>query len=683
MQKKAICILTFLLTLLSIFPLQAGIGDWKAYMAYYDVKEVEQAGNNVFVLASNNLYVYNLTDKSIQTFSKTNYLSSCNIQHIAYNKSTKRLLILYSNANIDFMNANNYEVHNLADYYNSNITSDKTVTDIYMNGKYAYLSNGFGILKINMETREISETYQLGFKVEWCEIKNNYIYAYSQSNGQYRASLKVNLQDKNNWEKIGGYIAKTEEDKTELKQLANSLKPGGPKYNYFGFIKYLNGKLYTCGGGWNTDDLERKGCIQVLKEDDDWQIYQDDIASQTGYLYKDIDCLDVDPKDEGHVFAGGLTGMYEFKDGNFVAAYTNDNSNNILQTASTVPNNKDKNYVIVNTLKYDNKGNLWGFNSISPTTSLFSYDNSKKWNNFHKSDFVLTTTEYTDIRKNTSLENAVNMRLDSRGLLWFCNYHWRKPILCCYNIENDALKTFNTFTNQDGTKIDCHPREIVEDKNGDLWLGTTAGPLLLESNQINSDNPVFTQIKVPRNDGTNYADYLLSGVNISCIAIDTGNRKWFGTDDNGIYVISADNLTQIHHFTAINSPLLSNQIESIDINPTSGEVYIGTNQGLCSYQSDASAINSEMNKDNVWAYPNPVRPDYTGIITIIGLSYNADIKIVSTNGSLVNQGKSNGGTYTWDGCDLKGKKVASGIYMVETATSDGSKGTVCKIAIVR
>ena len=89
-----------------------------------------------------------------------------------------------------------------------------------------------------------------------------------------------------------------------------------------------------------------------------------------------------------------------------------------------------------------------------------------------------------------------------------------------------------------------------------------------------------------------------------------------------------------------------------------------------------------MNKDVTYAYPNPVRPDYTGPITIVGLTYNADVKIVTANGTLVAQGRSNGGTFEWDGCDTRGRRVASGVYMVQTATADGSKGTVCKIAVV-
>ena len=226
-------------------------------------------------------------------------------------------------------------------------------------------------------------------------------------------------------------------------------------------------------------------------------------------------------------------------------------------------------------------------------------------------------------------------------------------------------------------------RCAAEDKDGNIWIGTSAGPLLLDPNQITASAPTFTQVKVPRNDGTNYADYLLSGIDVSCIAVDGANRKWFGTKKNGIYLISEDNLSEIHHFTTLNSPLLSNGIESIAINEKTGEVFIGTDKGLCSYMSDSSTPNESMTSDNVWAYPNPVKPDYTGLITIVGLSQNANVKILTSNGRIVNEGKSNGGTYTWNGYDVNGKKVASGIYMVATATNDVEKGTVCKIAIIK
>ena len=666
MSKKILILLSFLLLQVTSYRAIAAIGDWKAYMAYSEVQEIEQAGNLIFVQASNNLYVYNQNDQSIQTFSKMDYLSDCGIQHIAYNKAAKRLLIFYSNANMDLMNISNYDVQNLSDYYSASTTGEKTVNDIYMYGKYAYMSNGFGIIKVNVADGEISDTYNLGFKVNWCEIKDSHIYAYSQTNGQYRALLTSNLLDKNNWSKVGGYVAKKQEDKSALKQIISTLQPGGPKYNNFYGMRFVNNLLYTCGGLWgHLIDAGRPGTIQLLDKGN-WTIYDDSIAAKTGIKYVDVNSVDVDPLDPNHVFAGAKSGLYEFQNGKFIKHY---NSENSLITSF---NNTSKNYQLITSVKFDTDGNLWMLNSQSPSNqSLIEYTKDGKWVSHHKPELY-------------NLGSLECLMQDSRGLLWFVNNHHELPSIYCYQASTDQLNKYSSFVNEDGTTLTPnYVRYVTEDKNHDMWIGTNIGPLLLYKKDITSDTPIFTQVKVPRNDGTNYADYLLSGVDISCIAIDGSNRKWFGTNGNGIYVISNDCLTQIYHFTTNNSNLLSNNIEAIAINEQTGEVFAGTDKGLCSYMSDASSPNNEMTKDNVWAYPNPVKPDYTGLITITGLSFDADIKIVTTNGILVNQGRSNGGTYTWNGKDLKGQKVASGIYMVETATSDGSKGTVCKIAIVK
>ena len=666
MSKKILILLSFLLLQVTSYRAIAAIGDWKAYMAYSEVQEIEQAGNLIFVQASNNLYVYNQNDQSIQTFSKMDYLSDCGIQHIAYNKAAKRLLIFYNNANMDLMNISNYDVQNLSDYYSASTTGEKTVNDIYMYGKYAYMSNGFGIIKVNVADGEISDTYNLGFKVNWCEIKDSHIYAYSQTNGQYRALLTSNLLDKNNWSKVGGYVAKKQEDKSALKQIISTLQPGGPKYNNFYGIRFVNNLLYTCGGLWgHLIDAGRPGTIQLLDKGN-WTIYDDSIAAKTGIKYVDVNSVDVDPLDPNHVFAGAKSGLYEFQNGKFIKHY---NSENSLITSF---NNTSKNYQLITSVKFDTDGNLWMLNSQSPSNqSLIEYTKDGKWVSHHKPELY-------------NLGSLECLMQDSRGLLWFVNNHHELPSIYCYQASTDQLNKYSSFVNEDGATLSpVFVRYVTEDKNQDIWIGTNIGPLLLYKKDITSDTPIFTQVKVPRNDGTNYADYLLSGVDISCIAIDGSNRKWFGTNGNGIYVISNDCLTQIYHFTTNNSNLLSNNIEAISINEQTGEVFAGTDKGLCSYMSDASSPNNEMTKDNVWAYPNPVKPDYTGLITITGLSFDADIKIVTTNGILVNQGRSNGGTYTWNGKDLKGQKVASGIYMVETATSDGSKGTVCKIAIVK
>jgi len=469
-------------------------------------------------------------------------------------------------------------------------------------------------------------------------------------------------------------------ENNQLVSITTDLNPDGPSYNYFGFMKYYNDALYTCGGGFSQfAELFRKPVVQVLK-DGEWTLYNNETLPQTGYLFQDLTCLDIDPTNPEHLYAGGRTGLYEYLNGELKQHFGLDNS----PLTSALEGSGEKNYVIVGGVKFDNEGNLWCLNSQSLSQSLLKLNTDKTWESHHKDVFMVTNPSNKQKRSLYAMKDLI---FDSRGYLWFVNNHWWVSSFYCYDPNSDAVNYYQIpFVNEDGTTVENvnGVKCIVEDKDANMWIGTNVGPLELPAEDLSQgSNAVLQQIKVPRNDGTNFADYLLSGVEISCMAIDGGNRKWFGTTGNGIYLISADNMEQLENFTSTNSQLLSNTIESIAINDKTGEVFIGTDKGLCSYMSDASSTSDEMTKDNVYAYPNPVKPDYTGLITIVGLSYNADVKIVTSHGVLVNEGKSNGGTYTWDGCDNNGHKVASGIYMVQTATEEGEKGTVCKIAIVR
>ena len=275
------------------------------------------------------------------------------------------------------------------------------------------------------------------------------------------------------------------------------------------------------------------------------------------------------------------------------------------------------------------------------------------------------------------------MTIDSRGLLWFVNNFWQNPAVFCYDMEHDILLKYDQIINQDDVKYQVYSVScITEDKEGNMWVGTDVGPFMIQKSDVGQNNVTFYQVKVPRNDGTNYADYLLNGVNISCIAIDGGNRKWFGTNGAGVFLMSADNILQEENFTTENSNLLYNNVSSISINNMTGEVYFLSDNGLCSYQSNAVDPTPEMTKDGINIYPNPVTPDFTGMVTITGLSYDADVKITTASGAIVAEGRSNGGMFNWDGCNKQGKRVASGVYMVITATSDGKKGTVGKIAVI-
>jgi hypothetical protein len=610
----------------------AQIGTWRNYLAYDDIQQIQAAGNYLFVRASNALYQYNKQDQSIVTYDKTNGLNDTDITQIRWCQQAKRLIIVYQNSNIDLIDTEG-NVTNISALYNKIMTGDKTVSSIRIDGVYAYLICGFGIVKMNVQRAEIAD-----------------IYTPTQPN--YPQILPD--EDNSDYDK---YI-----------DLVKTLKPGGPKYNSMGTLKFINNRLYTCNGDLNG----MPASLQRL-ENDKWTVFGDEsIKNTTGVEYLGLVCIEEDPTDKEHIFAGGRNGLYEFKNGKFLKFYNHKNSP-IESVFSTI----DPEYEFVTGLLFDPQGNLLVMNSESHTHCILKLKNNGEWLSFNHPELL----KYNGI----GLPNLSQLMYDHQGLIWFVNNNWTLPALYCYQSENDAIKAYENLVNQDGTTINAQDgvRCVAEDAEHNIWVGSSGGPFMLERKEINNNGGVFTQVKVPRNDGTDYADYLLAGIDIMCLAIDGGNRKWFGTNGNGVYLISSDNMKEIHHFTSENSKLLSNVVKSIAINPTTGEVFFGTDNGLCSYFSDATKPNTEMTKDNVWAYPNPVEPSYTGPITVTGLSFDADVKILSSNGVVINEGRSNGGTFVWDGCDKKGRRVNSGVYMVVTATNNGEKGTVCKIAVIR
>lgn len=610
----------------------AQIGTWRNYLAYDDIQQIQAAGNYLFVRASNALYQYNKQDQSIVTYDKTNGLNDTDITQIRWCQQAKRLIIVYQNSNIDLIDTEG-NVTNISALYNKIMTGDKTVSSIRIDGVYAYLICGFGIVKMNVQRAEIAD-----------------IYTPTQPN--YPQILPD--EDNSDYDK---YI-----------DLVKTLKPGGPKYNSMGTLKFINNRLYTCNGDLNGTPAS----LQRL-ENDKWTVFGDEsIKNTTGVEYLGLVCIEEDPTDKEHIFAGGRNGLYEFKNGKFLKFYNHKNS-----PIESVFSNINPEYEFITGLLFDPQGNLLVMNSESHTHCILKLKNNGEWLSFNHPELL----KYNGI----GLPNLSQLMYDHQGLIWFVNNNWTLPALYCYQSENDAIKAYENLVNQDGTTINAQDgvRCVAEDAEHNIWVGSSGGPFMLERKEINNNGGVFTQVKVPRNDGTDYADYLLAGIDIMCLAIDGGNRKWFGTNGNGVYLISSDNMKEIHHFTSENSKLLSNVVKSIAINPTTGEVFFGTDNGLCSYFSDATKPNTEMTKDNVWAYPNPVEPSYTGPITVTGLSFDADVKILSSNGVVINEGRSNGGTFVWDGCDKKGRRVNSGVYMVVTATNNGEKGTVCKIAVIR
>jgi streptogramin lyase len=665
--SAAMVLLTFAISI------KAQVGTWANYLSYADITDVVKGGSVLYVLASGNLFSYSTSDESVVTYDKANTLSDTQISHIAWCSAQSRLVIVYADENIDLLNADGTTV-NISDLYSKTMTEDKTVNDIYISGSTAYLSTGFGIVKVNVKNAEISDSYNLGFSIDHSYISNNTIYAASPAKGLYAAGMSGNLLDKSNWKRVGDYTAKTRTVDADLLALAKKYQPNSPVRNEFYSLLFSDGILYSTAGCFvsGEPDYAIPGTVQMMNSDGNWTKFEDNLSTVTGYDYLDDNCMAIDPTDKKHIFVGGRCGLYEFYDGTFKKAYNQQNS----PLNGAIDGNKElgNNFTLVNGLTFDAQGNLWILNSQAVGSNIIELKTDGTFTSHYSSELL-----YDGV----GLSNMSKPFFDSRGLLWFVNNHFYKGSLICYNTSTNQIKVYSSFVNEDGTIVGAGPvRCAAEDPSGNIWIGTSTCPLVLMASQITSGGEEFYQPKVPRNDGTNLADYLLSGVDVTSISIDGGGRIWIGTSLLGVYLIDSDGTTQLQHFTQSNSPLINDEITSICINGKSGKVYFGSMSGLCSYISDATTPSQTMTADSVWAYPNPVTPDYTGLVTVTGLTVDADVKIVTSAGTLVASGKSSGGTFTWDCNDNKGRRVASGVYFVVTATADGSKGVVTKIAVV-
>ena len=759
-------IFAFLFIMLSITA-NSEVGDWTLYPSYHNSTYCQIAGDKIYILASGALYKYDKEDNEIYLYDKINTLSDIDITHIVYSDEIDALIIVYSNANIDIL-YNNDEIYNLSDFKNKNLPN-KTINGINIQGTKAFLSTSFGVVEINIENLEFTNTYTTGLNTYCTYLYNNNLYC-GTSEGVFRCDINKNILDKSNWEKVNNYstealcelngelycliknlgiytlndnkiltlitgnkgekyhtiysngneiiapatnkttiinsnkesityknsnssyiikdreyfwdckgykgFVKCEVNGNSIEECSTPIIPNSPIRNYCEFMKFSSSdKLLVAGGNINYFDIVfHDGTIMEFNYNDkEWNNYPEEIIkTTTGLQYRNICSVDEDPTEPGHYFASSFGyGIYEFRDGQFIKHYTIDNSN--LETV--VPNSKK--YVRVPMVKFDGEGNLWCINTgVKNIIKILKKDGT--W-----TELEYKLTEY--------LPTMVEPVFDSRGWLWVTSMQNETGLFCAktnntlFDTSDDETKIWlNKFTNQDGISYDIHQLyTLAEDKKGSMWVGTNTGLFVIDNPEEFFESGIFKQIKVPRNDGTGLADYLLNGTNIKVIRVDGANRKWIGTNDNGLYLISADGLETIHHFTTENSPLPSDNIWSIAINEISGEVFIGTDKGIASYKSDATRPESKLDKNKIHAYPNPVRAEYNGIISIVGLTADCNVKIVDSAGLLINEGTSNGGQYTWNGRNKRGEKVASGVYYVLTYDNTGEEGVATKILITK
>lgn len=462
----------------------------------------------------------------------------------------------------------------------------------------------------------------------------------------------------------------------KLTAIQSAIQPNSPVRDYFCKMHYHNDRLLIAGGDLNYYNIHREGTVMYYENDIWYNFSEENITENTSLKYMNVTSIAQDPNDPTHHYVTSAgQGLYEFKNLKFIKRY--DNTNSLLRTVPLTPEDPVEKFRC-DALQYDSEGNLWMINNQTDTTIVI-LKNDNTWSRLYYKEMY-------------QVPDCPCLIFDSKGRIWINKKRFGEGIFVLdYNgtiddTSDDIHVAREGLINQDGVNYNdtWYFNYIALDHDEKMWVGTNSGLFVIEDleDYINNDDFRYTQIKIARNDGTDYADYLLNGINISVITVDAANRKWIGTSNYGIYLISADGQEILQHFTTENSPLISNEIQSIAINPKTGEVMIGTALGLMSYMSDANTPSSDLDKDNVRVYPNPVKPDYNGLITVDGLTLNAEVKITTVTGQLVYSGHANGGLFTWNGKNQKGQRVSSGVYNIISTNTEGKKAIVNRITFI-
>jgi len=442
-------------------------------------------------------------------------------------------------------------------------------------------------------------------------------------------------------------------------------KAGPPKDDFFSVNAY-NGKIVVTSGIQDRVEFNYKRTGAYTFKDESWTLYnQSSQALWSDNFTYDISVGAINPLNEEEIALGSYAnnGLSIVNGSTVTNVY---NGGNSILESTTLGNG----YVCVSALEYDESGNLWICNGYS--------------NNPLKVKLADGTWQAFNTGSSTTDKYTTKLAIDYNSNKWFGVYGTG---LVGFNdngtpsvTSDDTYKVLTTGEGNGNLPSDV-VTAIACDFDNEIWIGTENGFVVLyNSESLFTSSGVIDATKILVKFEGNVED-LLGDTPITDIEIDGGNRKWIATASTGIFLLSADGQEVIAQYSKENSPLISNNILDMDFNHNTGELFIVTDLGLVSLRTDASYEDQKYETTTV--FPNPVTPEYDGMITIQGIRYNSDVKITDVAGNLVYQTTSNGGTATWNGKTLTGEKVVSGVYVIWTATNEGKGKKVGKVAIVR
>ncbi|WP_299756014.1 two-component regulator propeller domain-containing protein [uncultured Pontibacter sp.] len=439
---------------------------------------------------------------------------------------------------------------------------------------------------------------------------------------------------------------------------AAAFAPAGPYTSDSFRIYTYGGKVYVLSGGY-SDAYQPNGSWNGFYtfQNGEWQNYNRTLFPQPSFVAgQDLVSAMLNLTTDKLYLASYGSGLLEWEGPEKGTLYNAQNSP-LLPTAATEQ-------VRVTDVAVDFEGNVWVVNPNRQPNKpgLHRLSPDRTWQSYNLNNIP-------------DASNLTNLVLDDFGQKWLSISRSGNSRSGLVVYDEQQNRTRNLAVGEgNGGLPNGTVYSMAKDLNGDIWVGTASGigiyynpALVFESARYDARIPII--------DGRP----LLDGQVVRSIAIDGANRKWIGTD-NGLWLFGPDGDEQLHHFTTQNSPLPSNRVQSVGVEHQTGEVFVATDAGVASFRSSATI--TEGKPECAVVFPNPVRADFYGEVGIAGLPNNADVRITDVAGTLVYKGKATGGTFAWDTRDYNGKRVKAGVYLVMSASEDGSQTCISKIAVL-
>ncbi|MFY0593205.1 two-component regulator propeller domain-containing protein [Roseivirga sp.] len=719
---------------------------WRTHFSYNNITNVTDGGDRVFASTENAIFYVDLEDNSLNLINKNTGLSDVGIGAIFYDQSRELLVIAYKNGRIEFWSetagvttintvleseiVGSKHLRNIELFQNKLYISGDLGIIVYDQTRNEIVEN-YRNLGPNGEPLIIYET----------AFTNDSIFAVSE-NGILSASLNedVNKQDFNNWRRIleGISFQHITQFGDELKASADSdlfdYTAGEWSFerNYNLSIKEVHSiteeifyvlteqDLWVSGDISGFRSLYSAASNQTLNSFLFTQLGSWIGSSDVGLLYFNAfnvapssllpagpssDLL-IKPQEFGNsahwISASGSISSFNLETQEWSSRITRNSD------GDRIDNLTDLEFGITETPNISlpifssfGEGPFFGGDNLNGSTNIIEdFSNSSpitrlngSYNNtalaMQENLLWLTTSGTSNTLYSWNLATdqwnsygfsfaqarfPTDLFIGSNGFKWMPISETNGGGLVVFDETTSRQRFLNTNGGQGGLP-GAEVTSLAIDDDQFIWIGTNQGLCFFPNQSVILDNISLTA-NVPIFENR----LLLRDEFITQVLIDPANRKWFGTRNNGLWLFSETGEELVYHFTTENSPLPSNNIISLFVDRPSGELFIGTDKGLISFRSDAtegSAIH-----ENVKIYPNPVNRSFQGEIVINGLANNAIVKITDVSGKLVREARANGSTLLWNTRNINGVRVASGVYLVFSSSSDGVETFVGKIVVI-